>query len=207
MTRQVLRGGTKISLRVRSHRPAEREYLIERTVPNPPVVRDDSGQISNLLPKDILPRVEVYGQHEISELAKSPGKLTLLLNRFVEPDPSLARQKADILRDLENTRRSILDVGEELNQIEERLATLPSLEETLERFREAGLEERLRERSLLVREEQVLDSIPERVLAFSACLETLRQELPIDRVFLSSKALKNYPAKTFSRVLTRYWNI
>ena len=35
----------------------------------------------------------------------------------------------------------------ELRQIEERLAALPGLEETLERFREAGLEDRLRDYS------------------------------------------------------------
>ena len=40
IVKQVLRGGTKISLRVRCVRPAQRDYLIERTVPNPPVVRD-----------------------------------------------------------------------------------------------------------------------------------------------------------------------
>ena len=193
--RQVLRSGTKISLRVRCYRPAERQYSIERTVPNPPVVRDINGQISNLLPRDILPQVEVYGQHEIAELAKSPEKRTSLIHRFVESDPSLARRKADVLRDLENTRRSILDVRVELDQIEERLATLPGLEETLERFQEAGLEERLREQSLLVREERVLDSIPERLEPFREFLESLRSEMPIDRVFLSPKALEDLPGK------------
>ena len=192
---QVLRGGTKVSLRARCYHPARREYLIERTVANPPVVRDESGRVSNLLPEEVLPRVEVYGQHEISELSRSRERLTRLLDRFVERDPSLARRKADALRDLERTRRSILEVGEELDQGEERLAALPGLEETLERFRDAGLEERLRERSLLVREERVLDSVPERVRTFRECLETLHGELPIDRVFLSAKALEELPGK------------
>ena len=191
----VLRSATKISLLVRCCRPAPREYLIERTVPNPPVVRDLNGLISNLLPKDILPRVEVYGQHEIAELARSPEKRTSLLDRFVEHDSSLQRRKAEVLRDLENTRRSILDAQDELAQIEERLATLPGLEETLERFQDAGLEERLRERSLLVREERVLDSIPERLESLREFLEGLRHELPIDRVFLSQKALEGLPGK------------
>ena len=195
IVRQVLRSGTKISLLVRCYRPAQSEYLIERTIPNPPVVRDEKGHISSLLPEDILPRVEVYGQHEIAELANSPEKLTSLLDRFVEHDPSLARKKTDVLRNLENTRRSILDVKDELVQIEERLATLPGLEETLERFQEAGLEERLRERSLLVREERILDSIPERLESLHECLESLRQEIPIDRLFLSSKALDDLPGK------------
>ena len=190
---QVLRSGTKISLRVRISRPAPREYTIERTLPNPAIVRDQEDQILNLLPEEVLPRIEIYGQHEISELTNSPEKLTRLLNRFAETDAFLHQRKADMHRDLEKNRRSIVDVREELGQIDERLATLPALEETLEQYKQAGLEERLREQSLLVREERVLDSIPERLLTFHECLELLRQEIPIDRAFLSSRALGDLP--------------
>ena len=104
IVRQVLRSGTRVSLRARCVRPAQREYLIQRTVPNPPVIREDNGRVSNLLPEDILPRVEVYGQHEISELTKSREKLTRLLDRFVDSDPTVARRKVDTCRDLEQTR-------------------------------------------------------------------------------------------------------
>ena len=138
---------------------------------------------------------EVYGQHEISELTKSPEKLTRLLDRFVERDHSSARRKADLRRELEKTRRSIVEVCTELQQIEERLAALPRLEETLERFREVGLEDRLREKSLLVREERVLNSMPECLQNFRECLDLLCQELPIDRVFLSERALRDLPGK------------
>jgi DNA repair ATPase RecN len=195
IVRHVLKSGTKISLLVRAHRPAVREYRIERTIPNPPLVRDDQGVVSNLSPQDVLPRVEVYGQHEISELTKSREKLTRLLDRFVERDESVPRRKAALRRDMEKNRRSLLDTRVELRQIEERLAALPGLEETLQRFREAGLEERLREQSLIVREERVLASIPERLAPFRECLESLKREIPIDRVFLSAKALEDLPGK------------
>jgi len=195
IVRHVLRNGTKISLLVRVHRPKVREYRIERTIPNPPLVRDDQGEVSNLSPQDILPRVEVFGQHEISELTKSREKLTRLLDRFVERDDSLPRRKADLRRDLEKSRRTLLDTRAELKQIEERLAALPGLEETLKRFREAGLEERLKEQSLLVREERVLASIPERLAPFRDCLQTFKSEVPIDRAFLSPKAIEDLPGK------------
>ena len=195
IVRHVLRSGTKISLLIRSRGPTEREYRIERTVPNPPVVREERGEVSGLLPEEILPRVEVYGQHEISELTRSREKLTRLLHRFVKQDADLGRRKADLRRSLEKTRRSILDVRADLRQIDERLAALPGVEETLKRFRDAGLEGRLREQSLLVREERVLDSIPERLEPFRECLNLLRQELPIDRLFLSQKSLADLPGK------------
>ncbi len=192
---QVLRGGTKIALDVRSHHPTKQKYRIERTVPNPPIVRAADGTISNLQPKDILPRIEMYGQHEISELTRSQEKLTRLLDRFVDPNTSFDRRKADLRRSLKKVRRSIVEVQAELQEVEERLAALPGLEEKLERFRDAGLEGRLREQSLIVKEERVLDSIPDRLEAFHECLSLLRQGLPIDRTFLSEKELEDLPGK------------
>jgi len=195
IVRYVLRSGTKVSLLVRSYRPLKREYLIERTIPNPPVVRTDTGEVSNLLPQDVLPRVEVYGQHEISEVTRSPEKLTRLLDRFIERDESADRRKSELRRELEKNRRSVLDVQKELAKIEERLAALPSLEETLKRFQDAGLESRLREQSLIVREERVLNTVTERMQPFRECMDSLRRELPIDYAFLSAKALEELPGK------------
>ena len=195
IVQNVLGGRTKTSLQVRTYSPAKRVYQIERIFPNPPVVRDLEGKVLNLLPKDVFPHVEVFGQHEISELARSSDKLTLLLKRFVKEDALLGRRKESTCRDLENTRSALLNVGEELQIIDERLSELPKLEETLRRFQEAGFEERLREQSILLREESVLESIPDRQKVFRKCLETLRQELPIDRVFLSPRALKELPGR------------
>ena len=193
IVRQVLRPATKLSLQLRSLRPSRREYLIERIVPNPPVVRDETGQISNLLPRDILPRVEIFGQHEISELTKSPEKRTLLLNRFIDRDETLDRRKTSVHRNLAQTRRTITEIRSELQQIDDQLATLPALEETLVRYQVAGLEERLQQRSLLVREERILDSIPERLKVFHDAMDSVRQELPLDLVFLSPRAIEDLP--------------
>lgn len=195
IVRHVLRSGTKISLRVRAHRPAVREYTIERTLPNPPLVKDAGGEVSTLLPRDLLPRLEVYGQHEISELTRSREKRTRLLDRFLEPDDQAPRRRAELRRGLEKSRRGILDAKRELAQIEERLTALPGLEETLERFRQAGLEERLKEQSLLVREERILGSLAERLVPFRDCLDSLKQGVPIDRTFISEKALEGLPGK------------
>ena len=194
--RKVLRNGTKLSLLVRCHRPSPRDYRIERTIPNPSVVRDaQTGEVLNLTAANVFPGVEIYGQHEISELTKSPEKLTRLLERFVEREDSTVTLKRELRRELERSRDRILGARKELDQIEERLAALPGFEETLERYQDAGLEEDLKEQSLLVREERVLGTIPERMQPFRSCLEELRQELPIDRAFLSPRALEDLPGK------------
>ena len=194
--RNVLRSGTRVSLLVRCHRPSPRDYRIERTIPNPPVVRDaQTGDVLNLTAADVFHGVEIYGQHEISELTKSPEKLTRLLGRFVEKDDSTIARKRELRRELERSRSRLLATRKELDEIDERLTALPGLEETLRRYQEAGLEEDLEEQSQLVREERVLNTIPERLQPFRSCLNELRQELPIDRTFLSPKALEGLPGK------------
>ena len=194
--RNVLRSGTKVSLLVRCHRPHPRDYRIERTIPNPPVVRDaQTGDVLNVTAAELLGGVEIYGQHEISELTASPEKLTRLLERFVERDDSVTPRKQELRQILERSRSQILAAREERARIDERLAALPGLEETLKRYQDAGLEKDLKEQSLLVREQRVLDTVPERLQPFRSCLEELRQALPMDRAFLSPRALKGLPGK------------
>lgn len=195
IVQQVLRSGTKISLLVRSFRPEKRRYRIERTVPNPSVVRDESGAISNLSPWDIISRVEVYGQHEISDLTRNREKLTRLLERFVERDLDLDRRKNELRRELTRSRSRLLDARQEREAIEDQLSSLPAQEELLERYQSAGLEERLKEQSLLVREERVVKTMPGRLTPFREVLDWLQRELPIDRAFLSEKALEELPGK------------
>lgn len=195
IVRDVLKSGTRVYLLVRSTHPSTQDYRIERIVPNPPTVRDDLGKVLPYHPRDVLPGAEVFGQHEISELTKSRDKLTRLLDRFVRSDPSLNSRQGELERELARSRSQLLEVRAEVAEIEERLSRLPGLEETLKRYQDAGLEERLKEKSLVVREERVLKTIEERVSPFEKLLEQLRRGLPIDRAFLSSQALDDLPGK------------
>ena len=209
--RHVLQAGTKVSLLVQSHKPAERCYTIERSVPNPPVVKDEAGEVLTLSPRDVMPGVEVFGQHEISELSKSPDKLTLLLERFVDRDPSLSGRKAKVHLELGRSRSRIVDVRREMKTLEERLAALPGLEETQKRFQQAGLEERLKEKSSVIREERLFASVGERLEPIRMLHIELAEGLPIDTAFVSGKALEGLPnadilaeiKKTFETLSTR----
>lgn len=195
IVRQVLRNGTKISLLVRSHYPDKRYYLIERTVPNPSIVRDEAGSIVPLTPRDVLPRLQVFGQHEIAELARSPEKLTSLLERFLEPDVDLAKRRDELISDLERSRKRLLGHRKDVGQVDERLAALPTIEETLKRYQEAGLEEKLKEQSLVVREESLLKTATERVSVLRDAHRQLKNKLPLDRSFLSDENTKTLPSQ------------
>ncbi|HKN00576.1 MAG TPA: hypothetical protein VJX23_08670 [Candidatus Binataceae bacterium] len=193
VVRYVLRSGTKVSLLVRSHKPSARSYVIERSVPNPPIVKDENGEVLTLSPKDVMPGVEVFGQHEISELTKSREKLTLLLERFVDHDPTLSGRKSKLKLELERSRSRVVDVRREMKALDERLAALPGLEETQKRFKEAGLEERLREKSLLIREERIFANVAERLDPVRTFHNELKEALPLDTAFVSAKALEGLP--------------
>ena len=197
----VLRDGTKVSLLIRSHTPAPQDYLIERTVPNAPVVRGRDGTVLGISPGDVAPHTEVYGQHEIAELARSPEKLTLLLERFMTPDHAASKRKAELRTKLSKSRTQVLERGRRVEESKAKLSRLPALEERLRRYNEAGVEARLKDRSQLVTEERILTSASNALAPFREIPNSIRESLPIDRGFLADAKLQDLPGKAILRQL------
>lgn len=50
------------------------------------MVRDMDGNVSTLLPRDLLPGIDIYGQNEIYELAQDETSRVQLLDRFLPQD-------------------------------------------------------------------------------------------------------------------------
>ncbi len=188
--RSVVKAGTRISILVRARRHAEAHYVIERTVPNPPIVRNEAGDVLAVAPVDILGAIEIYGQHEISEIAKNADKRTSLLTRFIARQPETDRRKDDVKRALDKSRADIYAIRNEIAHIDERLAQLPRIEETLRTYQNVDLEEKLAQHTRLLREERIFASVPERLETVDEALDGLRRGLPIDTVFVSSRALE-----------------
>ena len=192
--KNVIRSGTKLSLLVRSHHPSLKDYLIERTYPNPPVIKDIDGNVLKLTPWDVCRNIEIYGQHEIGELTKSSINLSKLLKRFIDEDIHLSERKRKIHKELANNRTKLTNIQKELKDIADKLDQLPAMEENFKRFKDAGLEKRLKEQNLLVKEEQVLKTAKLRLEQVRDCLENIRT-VEVDRAFVSETALKDLPAK------------
>lgn len=186
IVKHVLKSGTRIALSVRVHHPARREYVIERTVPNAPVVKDDAEQTLPYKPADVIPRAQVFGQHEISELTKNSEKLTRLLDRFIASDDAAQVGKDEKKQGLAESRKKVAHAAEELTKLDEKLAALPKLEETLKRFQEAGLEDKMKDKSLLIREEQLLKQADGLVGRVRQLASNLRAETPLDTTFLDA---------------------
>ncbi|MCG3120793.1 MAG: hypothetical protein ALAOOOJD_03635 [bacterium] len=192
--RDVLRSGTRISLVVRTHRPAPFCYLIERTFEEAPTVQDEDGNALPIRPRDILSDVEIFGQHEIAEIAKEPAQQYQLLRRFRAPEAGeLEIRKHELGRALEKNRLELAQTEKEIDAIEDKLSRLPAIEEKLRRYQEYGIETKLQEQSQLAREEAIVKTSRERLPAFSKMLEQLHQVLAQSVAHLENTASADLP--------------
>jgi len=192
---QVLSENTRLSLLVRSHRPAPCYYLIERSYSQKPVVRDESGAVLQIAPAEILPGVEIFGQHEIAEIAKDRAKQHQLLQRFRDPEAATEyeTQKRELQRTLAANRSELLQTQNEIETLEEKLSRLPAVEEKLRRYKELGVEAKLKEQASLTREEALLKNSREAILPVKKTLEQLRRALAQSAGQLDTTALAELP--------------
>jgi ABC-type lipoprotein export system ATPase subunit len=191
----VLRSGTKISLVVRSYSPNKRLFVIERTVPNPPSVIDDKGNVLPVKPLDVVRGVTVFGQNELAELARSPQKLTTLLQRFIPTDPAHDSKVEQLAAALGTSRAEILDCEAKIQKDTEALAALPGIQETLKRYREAGVEEKLKSQDLIIKAEGVVQVAKDSLSPFSEIISEVDALFPVSKDFLSAEALEGLPAQ------------
>ena len=102
-------------------------------------------------------------------------------------------RKVELNSKLEKSRKRIVDVQSELDSLENRLSALPALQETERRFKQSGLENRIKEKSLLVKEERLFFELNERFQSYLTIRENLLESLPVDTTFVSDKALRDLP--------------
>lgn len=192
--RNVLRSGTRVTALVASPRPELRRYVVQRSVGSAPSVLDQDGNTLDLLPIDVIPNLEVYGQRELAELARSAVRRSRLLARFTDDDPSMARRLRDARTALDREDRRLLQIEQELTELDVTLVRLPALREQLHRYEEAGLEDRVRMQGLFMREHALLERALGRIDEINRSEEQMGDDLPLDVTFLAEKALTGLPS-------------
>ena len=159
MMKSQLGQGAAVSVLVRSPHPSPQYYVIERIYGAKPRVRDHNGELlDGVAPRAVLGNIEVYGQHEISELTRQPAKLADLLRRFTEPVTDTSDEKSNTQRALEQSRTTMLEEMAAIERIDEVLAALPALLERLKRFAAVGLDARLRDKTLIDAEARLFEA-------------------------------------------------
>jgi ABC-type lipoprotein export system ATPase subunit len=187
-----LGAGSRIELSVVSHAQNGRRYRVSRRYGEPPVVKDEGGQISSLQPRDLLPRIEIYGQNEIFELARDPVSQTAILNRFLPGGTTLTSEVNAVAKRLAENRAKLLAAARQKDDLEAQVGRLPKLTEQVQQFQSLGLENKLALVPKLEREKQLSKRVSEEVNRVAEGLTSLEDSLP-DTAFLSDKALDGMP--------------
>ncbi|MCW5255059.1 ATPase [Verminephrobacter aporrectodeae subsp. tuberculatae] len=187
-----LGAGGRIALEVISRTQNGRRYSVSRRYGEPSVVKDDAGQVSTLQPRDLLPRIEIYGQNEILELARDPASQAAILNRFLPSGSTLTDELGVIARQLIDNRNKLLTAARQKDDLQAQVARLPKLTEQVQQFKSLGLEDKLALVPQLEREKQLAERVSEELTRVAEGLVMLNDNLP-DTAFLSDKALDGLP--------------
>ncbi len=183
----------RIELTIRSSAMNGNHFVIARRYGESAIVEDESGNPSAFAPTDVLPRIEIYGQNEIHEIAQNPQVMLSLLNRFLDVDNRQLDERLDeIVKRLKENRETILQAQESLAEVEDEVGRLPKLQEQVGHFKELGLEEKLRIVPKLETEKRLSERLNGDIENLETALSGVKDSLP-DTVFLGDNAIKGLP--------------
>ncbi len=195
IVKDVIGPNTTIRILFHSPKPSPRRYYIVRNGSNPPDVRDaETGDVLSLDCEFVVGELEIYGQHELSELSRQATKQRRLLKRFASEAENAEKKKTELSRKLNKSTERIERLLAEMEQLDGRLAEKPLIEETLKRYRELGVEEKLKAQRELIQEEHVFKATQERITLLDEAIDVLEDSIPYN-TFLSDKALKDLAGK------------
>lgn len=135
----------RIELKIRSAIMNGNRFIVSRRYGETVSVRDENGGPSSFLPLDLLPRIEIYGQNEIYEIAQDPQGQLDLLKRFLEIDNRRIEERLKEMKEkLIENRELILETKDKLADVEDEVKRLPKLKEQVEQFKQLQLEEKMK---------------------------------------------------------------
>ncbi len=193
----------RIEIGIRSSRMNGKRFTIARRYGESAIIKDENGHVSSFLPADLLPRIEIYGQNEIYEIAQNPGGQLKLLNRFLDiDDRELDAKQAENIQALRKNRDNIIAAHEKLSKIEDEVSKLPKLIERVDQFKAFGLEEKLKLVPFLEKEKQLISRVVLELEQVNGALSRFKEQLP-DTVFLGDKVLKELPHRNSFKAIKK----
>lgn len=190
----VLRSGTTVRVEVETTTPAPQRFTIERSVPNPPIVRDSSGTATNLTPADVVGSVEIFGQHELAELAHDKVSVARMVQRFagsIGPDPDYL----SLLEKLRDNRTKLARAEKDRDNLETELTDIPRLEQHVARYTATDLPTRLKELTQLDSDEGVFAEASGRLSAARGVIAPLADAEAIAALTAALPSIETSPQK------------
>ena len=189
-------GAGRIEIQIRSHAMQGRRFTISRRYGEAAVVQDESNNTSSFRPVDVLPRLEIFGQNEIFDVAQDERGLTHLLKRFFSSSAISGPSHAEIKNKLQDNAKRLMEAREKLAEIEDQVARLPKLEEQAKQFQDIGLDDKLAIVQKLEKEKQLVARIEEERRNLEEARMAFQDALP-DTAFLSDEVIRELPHNAY----------
>lgn len=170
----VLNTGTIVRVAVESVTPTLQSFTIQREVPHPAVVLDAAGERTKMTPADAIGAVEVFGQHELAELAGDSESIAELVKRFDGSDgedPALA----DLRRRLRVNREDLERAEETKAELDDGQARAERLEEQLDHYKSTDVPGKLEGHQRLTQDEAIFTEAAARSDAARASFDVYRR--------------------------------
>ncbi|MBF0172138.1 MAG: AAA family ATPase [Magnetococcales bacterium] len=183
----------RIELTIRSSKMNGRRFTLARRYGERTSVVDEDGKISNFTSDDLLPKIEVFGQNEIYEIAQDVVSQRQLLERFMEYGQAEDGEPIQgIITRLEENREKLLNAQKSIAEIEDEVARLSKLEEQVGQFRSLGIEEKLKIVPLLETARRIVKRAEDEGPRLYEHVQSIRDNLP-DTTFISDTAISDLP--------------
>ncbi|OLT48625.1 hypothetical protein BJF87_19490 [Gordonia sp. CNJ-863] len=185
VVKKVLGPGTVVRVEVSTFHPAPERYIVQRTVGDPPLVIDASGTVTQQSPKDVVGDIEIFGQHELAELAGDKAMLAKLVRRL-GGDAVAEQARPALVEQLRKNRLDLAEIERQQGDLETALADIPRLEEQMGRYVATDLETKLAaerviadERATFSEYRRRVDAVENRIADFnvSALVDQIRGDI------------------------------
>ena len=176
--KSVIGAGTTISVVVEYADPAPVTYVVQRTLPHPPtVLRAENWKASGLDVSDLAPPLQIFGQHEVADLAEDATRRTALLERFAKRRDDRNQRLVSIDEELKKLGADLTAAKAAVEDMESRLSLLPGQEERLKQYEDAGIADQLQLQTKFDREHRVITTARTRLTELENRIEDLDKPL------------------------------
>ncbi|WP_291735034.1 hypothetical protein [Leisingera sp. F5] len=197
MMKELMGQRASVAVLLHSPKPSPGYYLVERVYGQDPRVKDQNGDIvQGLQPLDLVPGLEVYGQHEISELTRDRAKLAGILKRFVGDDDQENVEMDGIRARLRESRGGISEKRRKIGELDEALAALPGLREKLKRLQATSLIARAEEKTAVQAEARLLEKVAGTISDVDSQIKELRPPQKVADPVMPAETDQKLPNRT-----------
>ena len=202
IVKDVLQAATSVELTIEALTPRVGQFIVRRSVHGPAEVLDSSRSITSLKPADVIGVVEVFGQHELAELAQDKSLVANMLERFAGHDGT-SEADIDLLKKLADNRDDLTKAERDLDDIDAKLADLPRLNDQITHFEADGLPDKLDKQKSIAEDAGVFKIGDERLESATKAISAIKDSTLLESLKAPIDSADKSPrSKILQRIAT-----